>query len=180
MIKRTQTLGLALAMLAVAACSTAPSSESSKKSQTREVEATIAKFREKKAAVDVYLKSAYGYAVFPQIVKLGVGLGGAGGRGQVFEGGDRVGYVKLSSASIGFQLGGQAFSEMIFFKNEGVFKKFKSGNFAFDANASAVAVTAGVAARAVYKNGVAIFVMADGGLMYEASVGAQKFKYEAK
>ena len=90
-----------------------------------------------------------------------------------------VGYSKLTAASIGFQLGGQKFSEIIFFENEGAFAKFKSGEFGFDANASAVAATAGAAAKADYKNGVAVFVIADAGLMYEASIGGQQFKYEA-
>ena len=173
MIKPTQTLRLAVAMLAVAACSTAPSSEADKKSQTWEVEATIAKFKNKDAAVGVYQKNAYGYAVLPAVLKTGVGLGGASGRGQVFEGGKMIGYVRLSSASIGFQLGVQSFSEIIFFQDKVAFAKFKSGEFGFDANASAVAVTAGAATKVAYRNGVAVFVMADAGLMYELS-------YEAK
>ena len=170
---------LLMVLVALAACSTAPESETDKKAQANEVENTIAKFKEKQAAVDVYMKDAYAYAVFPTVGKGGIGIGGAFGRGQVFQDGNLVGYAKLTSGSIGFQLGGQSFSEIIFFENAGAFKKFTSGEFGFDANASAVAATAGAAAKADYKNGVAVFVMADAGLMYEASIGGQKFDYEA-
>jgi lipid-binding SYLF domain-containing protein len=179
-MNRTRVFGCAIAMIAAAACSTAPSSEADRQTQTSEVEATIAKFKAKQAAVDVYMKDATAYAVFPTVGKGGVGLGGAFGRGQVFKGGKMVGYAKLTSASIGFQLGGQSFSEIIFFETEAAFANFKSGEFGFDANASAVAATAGAAAKADYKNGVAVFVMADAGLMYEASIGGQKFSFEPK
>lgn len=174
---RIQSFAWVLVPFALAACSTAPSSEVDRKTQTSEVEATIEKFKAKQASVDVYMKDAHAYAVFPTVGKGGMGLGGAFGRGQVFQGGKMVGYTKLTSASIGFQLGGQSFSEIIFFESEGAFAKFKSGEFGFDANASAVAATAGAAAKADYKNGVAVFVMADAGLMYEASIGGQKFSF---
>jgi lipid-binding SYLF domain-containing protein len=167
-----------IALLAVAACGTAPTSDTDKKAQSSEVEATIGKFKAKQAAVDVYMKDAHSYAVFPTVGKGGMGIGGAFGRGQVFTGGKMVGYSKLTSASIGFQLGGQSFSEIIFFQTEAAFNKFKSGEFGFDANASAVAATAGAAAKADYKDGVAVFVMADAGLMYEASIGGQKFDFQ--
>lgn len=171
-------MGMALAMLAVVSCNTAPKTEADKAAQGSEVESTIAKFKTEHEAVDAYMTSAHGYAVFPSVGKGGIGVGGAFGRGQVFEGGKMVGYSKLTAASIGFQLGGQKFSEIIFFESEGAFSKFKSGEFGFDANASAVAATAGAAAKADYKNGVAVFVIADAGLMYEASIGGQQFKYE--
>jgi len=178
-MKKTLTLGMALAMFAAVACNTAPKTEADKKAQGSEVEAAITKFKSKHAAVGVYMKSAHGYAVFPSVGKGGIGIGGAFGRGQVFEGGKLAGYSKLTSASIGFQLGGQAFSEIIFFEDKAAYEKFKSGEFGFDANASAVAATAGAAAKADYKGGVAVFVMADAGLMYEASIGGQKFDFEA-
>jgi len=174
-----QAFGLVVAMALLSACATAPSSDTDKKAQDAEVKATIEKFRSKQAAVEVYLTESHAYAVFPTVGKAGIGIGGAFGRGQVFEGGKMVAYTKLTSGSIGFQLGGQSFSEIVFFQNKAAFEKFKSGEFGFDANASAVAATAGAAAKADYKNGVAVFVMADAGLMYEASIGGQKFGYEA-
>ena len=177
---RIRLFGCTIAMIAFAACSTAPASTADREAQSDEVNAAITKFKAKQAAVEVYMKDAHAYAVFPTVGKGGMGIGGAFGRGQVFRGGKMVGYAKLTSASIGFQLGGQSFSEMIFFETEAAFAKFKSGEFGFDANASAVAATAGAAAKADYKNGVAVFVMADAGLMYEASIGGQKFSFEPK
>ena len=171
-------IGMALAMFAVVGCGTTPSSEADRKAQGSEVDATVTKFKDKQPAVGVYMKQSHGYAVFPTVGKAGMGIGGAFGRGQVFVGGKMVGYSKLTSASIGFQLGGQSFSELIFFETEAAYKRFISGEFGFDANASAVAATAGAAAKADYKNGVAVFVMADAGLMYEASIGGQKFDFE--
>ncbi|MHC4407537.1 MAG: lipid-binding SYLF domain-containing protein [Planctomycetota bacterium] len=179
-MNRTHSFGMALVLSAVVACSTAPSGEAARKSQTREVEATIARFKDKWAAVRVHLEHAHAYAVFPTVGKGGMGIGGAFGRGQAFEGGKMVGYVKLTSASIGLQLGGQSFSEIIFFQNSAAFEQFKSGEFGFDANLSAVAADQGAAQRADYKNGVAVFVMADAGLMGEASIGGQKFDYVPK
>ncbi|MHC4937436.1 MAG: lipid-binding SYLF domain-containing protein [Planctomycetota bacterium] len=179
-MNRTHLLGMTLATLAIAACSTAPLSDADKKAQVSQVEATVARFREKQVAVGAYLKTAHAYAVFPTVGKGGIGIGGAFGRGQVFEGGKMIGYCKLTAASIGFQLGGQSFSEMIFFQTEAALSRFKSGEFAFDANASAVAATSGAAAKADYEDGVAVFVMADAGLMYEASIGGQKFDYQAR
>jgi lipid-binding SYLF domain-containing protein len=174
-----QSMGFVAALVALGACATAPSSEADKKAQDAEVKATVEKFRSKQAAVEVYLTESHSYAVFPTVGKGGIGIGGAFGRGQVFVDGDMVAYTALTSGSIGFQLGGQSFSEMVFFKDQAAFERFKTGEFGFDANASAVAATAGAAAKADYKNGVAVFVMADAGLMYEASVGGQKFSYEA-
>ncbi|MEM8883853.1 MAG: YSC84-related protein [Planctomycetota bacterium] len=169
-----------IGLLALIGCNTAPTSETDKKAQASEVESTIAKFEKEQAAVKVYMEDAHAYAVFPTVGKGGMGVGGAFGRGQVFQGGKQIGYAKLTSASIGFQLGGQSFSEIIFFQDKAAFDRFKSGEFGFDANASAVAATAGAAAKADYKDGVAVFVMSDAGLMYEASIGGQKFDYEAK
>ena len=166
--------------LAIVACGTTPSSEADREKQTADVESTVAKFKAKQPSVQTYLDDCHAYAVFPSVGKGGIGVGGAFGRGQVFQDGKMVGYTKLTSASIGFQLGGQAFSELIFFEDEKAFARFKTGEFGFDANASAVAATAGAAAKADYKGGVAVFVMADAGLMYEASIGGQKFSFEPK
>jgi lipid-binding SYLF domain-containing protein len=102
----------------------------------------------KSEAVRPFLKSSYGYAVFPTVGKAGIGIGGAYGKGQVCRGGKFTGEVKLFKATIGFQLGGQAFSEIIFFKDKRAYDEFTSGNFEFDASASAVAITAGVQAKA--------------------------------
>ena len=121
---------------------------------------------------------AAGYAIFPSVAKGGLGVGAATGKGQVFEKGTLQGQCKLTQVSIGFQAGGQAYVEVIFFEDKTSLDNFRKGNMEFSAQVSAVAVTAGASANAKYENGVMVFTMAKGGLMYEASVGGQKFKYE--
>ena len=125
-----------------------------------------------------YLENAYGYAVFPKITKAGLGIGGAAGSGVVYQGNETVGSSKLKQASFGLQAGGQQYSEVIFFENKTAFDHFTNGNLKFDAQASAVAITAGASIDVAYKNGVAVFTYALGGLMYEASIGGQHFSYK--
>ena len=153
---------------------------------------------QKSPAVQYFFKNCYGYAVFPTIGKGGLGIGGAYGSGQVYKGGVVTGTSSLIKVSIGFQAGGQAFSEIIFFQDERAYDEFTSGNFAFDAAASAVAITAGAQANVGtsgstagasagpatgahletnYTKGMAVFIHAKGGLMYEASIGGQKFSF---
>jgi hypothetical protein len=155
----------------------------------------------KSESVQPFFKSAYGYAVFPTIGKGGFVVGGAYGKGQVYHGGKVTGEASLVKVSVGFQAGGQAFSEMIFFEDKRAYDEFTSGEFAFDATASAVAITAGVQAKAgtegatagasagpatgkqaqtSYHKGMAVFIHAKGGLMYEAAIGGQKFSFKAK
>jgi lipid-binding SYLF domain-containing protein len=155
----------------------------------------------KSETVQPFFKNAYGYAVFPTIGKAGIGIGGSYGTGQVYQGGKVTGEVSLIKGSIGWQFGGQAFSQMIFFADKRAYDEFTSGNFEFDATASAVAITAGAQAKAGtegstagasagpatgkqakadYRKGMAVFVHTKGGLMYEASVGGQKFTFKPK
>ena len=145
-----------------------------------------------------FFSNNYGYAVFPTIGKGGFGVGGARGSGRVFVGGQYVGDTTMTQVTIGFQIGGQGFSQIIFFEDERSFQEFSTGNFEFGANASAVAITASASASASttgstagasggsknattagqsYYKGMAIFTIAKGGLMYEASIGGQKFSY---
>ena len=143
------------------------------------------------------MNTAYGYAVFPTIGKGGVGIGGAYGKGRVYEQGKYIGDTSMTQVTVGFQFGGQAYSQVIFFEDERALKEFTSGNFEFGAQASAVAITAGAQAQASttghsagasggkrdatttgkYNKGMAVFTVAKGGLMYEASIGGQKFSY---
>jgi len=158
---------------------------------------TIKVFREAGQSGKLF-KDCYGYAVFPTIGKGGVGIGGAHGKGRVYVGGKHVGDTSMTQLTAGFQLGGQAFSQIIFFEDKRAFDEFTGGNFEFGAQATAVAITAGASAGASttgssagasggqhdaatigksYK-GMAIFTVAKGGLMYEATVGGQKFNYK--
>jgi len=152
----------------------------------------------KKAVPSVFFEKSYGYAVFPTIGKAGAGIGGAHGKGRVYAKGVHVGDTSMSQLTIGFQLGGQAFSQIIFFEDERAFTQFTSGNFEFGAQATAVAITAGASATATttgnsagasggrndaksvgeYYRGMATFTVAKGGLMYEATIGGQKFNYK--
>ena len=167
-----------------------------------DVSTTIDNFRG--AGAGDFIDDAYGYAVFPSIGKGGIGIGGAHGKGEVFAGGKRVGQVKMNQITYGLQLGGQVYSQMIFFRDERAFDDFTSGNFEFGAQATAVALTAGAQASTTTggggntssgtdadsskvnasekqydgRSGMAVFTIAKGGLMYEATLGGQKFKYE--
>ena len=126
-----------------------------------------------------YFKEAVGYVVFPNVGKVGLGIGGARGRGEVFKDHEVIGSATLTQLSIGFQLGGQAFSQVIFFQNKHDLNRFTKGNFEFDASASAALITEGANASADYSNGAAVFTFSKGGLMYEASIGGQKFSYQS-
>ena len=160
---------------------------------------TVEVFRKAGESGQFFGKS-YGYAVFPTIGKGGVGLGGAHGTGRVYAGGQYVGDTSMTQLTAGLQLGGQAFSQIIFFEDKRAFDEFTGGNFEFGAQASAVAITAAASAGATttgasagasggkhdastkgsYYKGMAIFTVAKGGLMYEATLGGQKFKYTPK
>ena len=144
--------------------------------------------------VDHFFAGSYGVVIFPTVGKGGLGIGGAHGSGWGFRQGEFDGTSKMTQVTIGFQAGGQAFSQVIFFETEVDFNRFTSGNFELGAQASAVALTAGAnasastagganaganasQAKSTYSDGMAIFTLAKGGLMYEASVGGQKFSY---
>jgi lipid-binding SYLF domain-containing protein len=143
-----------------------------------DVAAVIAKFKEKDPGLARVFASAAGYVVFPTVGKGGIGIGGARGKGYVYEHGRLIGRSTLTQVTIGLQLGGQAYSEVVFFKNRAALDNFKLGHLKLDAQASAIALTARASADLAYRNGVAIVTMAKGGLMYEASIGGQKFSFK--
>lgn len=125
-----------------------------------------------------FFNSSYGYAIFPSVGKGAMVVGGAHGEGIVYQGGVAKGKTTLNQLTVGLQLGGQAYMEVIFFEDERAYKNFIEGEFKLSAQVSAVAVTAGASADAAYNDGVAVFTAAKGGLMYEASVGGQKFDFK--
>lgn len=124
-----------------------------------------------------HFSNSYGYLIFPNVGKGGIGIGGAAGNGVAWEQGQMVGMSKLSQLSFGFQWGGQAYREVVFFETKKEMDRFKENKVEFSAQVSAVAVKAGVSADAKYVDGVMVFTMQKGGLMYEAAVGGQKFKF---
>ncbi len=144
-----------------------------------EVKAAILDIKQKDPGIEDWFKGAAAYAVFPKVGKGGIGIGGAHGKGLVIVGDKVIGKTSLSQVTIGLQLGGQVYSEFIFFRDQTALEDFKRGNYEVGAQVSAVAATAGASADASYNKGVAIFTNVGGGLMYEASVGGQKFTYEA-
>ena len=180
----------AFALIAVLALVNAPA-------RAEELSDTQALFKNAGAS-GTYFGHAYGYAVFPTIGKGGIGVGAAHGSGRVYAQGRWVGNTSMNQLTVGLQLGGQAFSQIIFFQDERSLKEFTSGNFEFGAQASAVAITAGASASAgttggsagasggkkdattagEYHKGMAVFTIAKGGLMYEAAIGGQKFSYK--
>ena len=142
--------------------------------------ATSSAFLEASPGMESLFEQAYAYAVYPTIAKAAFIVGGAHGSGIVFRNGSAIGKTSLTQASVGFQWGGQAYSEIIFFENETSFERFASNNLELAAQASAVVVTAGVSADVAYEGGVAVLTMPKGGAMLEASVGGQKLKFEAR
>jgi lipid-binding SYLF domain-containing protein len=139
--------------------------------------ATELAFKQRDPTLRRFFESAHGYAIFPEVTKGGAGLGGAHGDGVVYEQGQKVGYTELSQGSIGLQLGGQKYAQLIFFQDAATLDRFKRGGFAFAAQASAVAASNGAGANADYAHGVAVFTTAEQGLMFEAAVGGQRFEY---
>nr|WP_298725271.1 lipid-binding SYLF domain-containing protein [uncultured Steroidobacter sp.] len=147
-----------------------------------------------------FFSNSYGYAVFPTIGKGGLVVGGAHGQGRVYRDGVYVGDTTVTQISVGFQAGGQAYSQIVFFEDKRAFDEFTRGSFEFSADINAVAITAAAGAKAgttgaaagasggkkdattagKYYKGLAVFVIVKGGAMYEASVGGQKFTYKPR
>jgi len=161
-------------------CSATPDTMNEREQLHRSVRATILMFQDEDPTMKTHFDNAHGYAVFPSVGKGAVGVGGAYGRGEVFEQGTMIGYCDLTQGTVGFQLGGQAYREVIFFEKPYALETFKDGKLAFAAQASAVAASAGASADAAYENGVLVITMTQGGLMYEASIGGQSFSFEPK
>ena len=145
-----------------------------------QVKITITRFLEQDPGLNTFFEQAYGYAVFPNVGKGAYIVGGTYGKGMVYEKGNLIGYTSIMEASLGLQVGGQGFSEIIFFKDQATLDYFRKGNYEFSAQASAIAVNLGRAAKADYDRGVAVFILLKGGLMAEASIGGQKFSFEPK
>jgi lipid-binding SYLF domain-containing protein len=168
------------AALATAACSTAPKSEAERTALQVDATSFLTQARETDPTLSRFFGNCAGYAVFPSIGKGGFIVGGAYGRGQLFDRDGRLlGYCDVSQGSIGAQIGGQSFGEIIFFQTKQSLGAFKGGEFALAAQASAVALASGAGAAAKYNEGVAVFVLQPKGLMVEASIGGQQFNYQA-
>lgn len=165
------------ALLAPLAASTAQADEEDLQLQSQQA---VTNFLRADSTLQQFLTDSAGYAVFPSVGKGGLVVGGAHGKGLVYQDGKPVGQASMSQASIGAQVGGQSFAEIIFFENPAALSDFKSGKFEMSAEVSAVAAAEGASKTAKYKKGVAVFTLPKKGLMVQASVGGQKFKFEPK
>lgn len=172
------TLGLVMFMSIVTACSTTPKTEEDRSALQARANTTMAQFRNSDPEIAKQMASAHGMAIFPEIGKGGLGVGGAGGRGVVYENGKMIGYSTMSQVTIGLQAGGQSYSQMILFETRDALNKFTGSEWAMSAQATAVAAASGAGATAKYREGVLVYVLNMEGLMAEASVGGQKFNFE--
>ena len=172
----TITVG-ATAILLQPGCSTAPENEQAKSEMSSEVSATLANFRQADSSLQSELNSAVGYAVIPNVSKGAAIVGASYGKGEVFEGGGKIGYCSLSQGTIGAQIGGQRYSELLIFTTHEAFEDFKDGEYDLAATASAVAGEADRSRARDSQKGVLVYVTDARGLMAEAAVGAQKFRF---
>ena len=168
--------GMTLAVC-LSACSTTPKTADDRAELQTKAEHTLAQFRNSDPSIAEHMKSAYGMAVFPTVGKGGAVVGGAGGRGIVYEKGRPIGYTTMSQGTVGLQLGAQTYSQLILFESADDLHRFTKEEWTMSAQATAVAASSGVGKAAKYHEGVLVYVLNQEGLMGEASVGGQKFEY---
>ena len=137
-----------------------------------------AAFRKTDPSMDNLFKNAYGYAIFPKIGKGAAGIGGAAGNGAVFEKGKTIGTAKMAQITVGAQVGGQSYREVVFFESKEALDRFRENKIEFSGQVSAVAAKSGASSNANYRDGVVVFTEERSGLMLEASLGGQKFTYK--
>lgn len=176
----TMLLAASTALVLIGGCSTAPKTEQAREALQTDAEQALKYFKSKDPGLESILDDAVGYAVFPSVGKGGLIAGAAYGRGSVYERDNFIGYADLRQGSIGAQIGGQEFAQLIVFKTQEALYKFKDNNFTFGADASAVALKSGAAAQVEFKDGVAVFADAKSGLMASAALTGQKFTFLPK
>jgi lipid-binding SYLF domain-containing protein len=172
-----QLMCLFILMSIIGGCSTVPKSQEAKTVLSAEVQEAVAVMKAKDPGIDRFFEKSYGYAVLPKVLKGAFLVGGAHGRGEVFEQDKRVGYCSMSQATLGFSFGGEYFREIIFFRDKDDLDIFKTDEYTFSAQVTGVALSAGAAANTDYRAGMAVFIMPDTGLMVDVSLGGQKFRY---
>ncbi len=172
-------VALPLAGLILSACSNQPTPATKSEADilSDQVYSSINNFKATDPTMDRFFRNAYGYVVFPAVRSGAVGIGAAYGQGEVYEKGKLIGHADLSQANIGASLGGQRYAEIIFFEDQGALATFKTTQVEFDARASAIAASSGAGTSANYQKGVAVFTLPEGGLMFQAAVGGQKFRF---
>jgi lipid-binding SYLF domain-containing protein len=168
---------LLVSILVLAGCRVAPDTAASGKVLSAQVNEAIVEMKAKDPGINRFFERSYGYAVLPKVFKGAFVVGGAYGKGEVFQQGQMVGYCNMEQATLGFSFGGEYFREIVFFRDKEDLDQFKSEEYTFSAQVTGVALTSGAAAKADYKAGMAVFIMAEEGLMVDASLGGQKFNY---
>lgn len=168
---------LALTILSLAGAATAAADKPSNEELAADVKDAMERFEAKDSSFKPTLKKMVGYVIFPEVAKGGFIVGGAGGQGEVYQGGKLIGHGHLSQGTVGAQIGGQKFAEIILFKTKSALNRFKKNRFELSAQATANAADQGGAAQAKYADGVAIIILPTAGLMAEASIGGQKLKF---
>lgn len=166
-----------LASVAVAVWAVVSTQAADRKKLEADVAAAIKAFQKADSGLKATFEKAAGYAVFPNVGKGGFVLGGAHGNGLVYEQGKLIGTASLTQVTVGAQVGGQEFAEVIFFEDPATLERFKESQLEMSAQLSAVAAAEGASRNAKYEQGVLVFTQAKKGLMAEASVGGQKFKF---
>ena len=168
----------ALACFSLAGCGpTEPPTEEGRQNLQDSAQVALNEFKQADSSLNDFLNKSHAYVIFPSVGKGGLIVGGANGRGTVYEQGNFAGYAELTQAQVGFLAGGQEFQELVVFATKDAFEKFRNGELSLGAEASAVALKAGAGASAQFKDGLAVFVKPKGGLMFDISLSGQKFDY---
>jgi lipid-binding SYLF domain-containing protein len=178
-MNRNVIAGLLLAVVGIASvgCSTMPKTEEKRDAQDENVRNTLSAMRMEDPTFGAFLDSAYGYAVYPTVGRGAFVFGGAYGKGQVYEQNKFIGYSDMSQATVGAQIGGEAFAEVIAFENKAALDRFIEKEFAFTAELKAVALKSGAGKAARFQDGIAVFTYVKGGLIAQAAVGGQRFRF---
>lgn len=167
-----------LAAVALPGCATAPPTQEGREVLHDKAANSLNDLYSADSGLQDFVNRGYGYVIFTEVGKGGLGVGGAYGRGEVFEQGKMIGYADLSQGTVGAQIGGQSFDELVVFENKEALERFKSNKLEFAATVSAVAIKSGAAAAAKYTDGVAVFTHPRGGAMLEAAIGGQQFTFQ--
>jgi lipid-binding SYLF domain-containing protein len=168
---------LAAVLTCIAGCQTAPTNEPARANLKDDAATAVRRFERSDNSITQVIERSPGYVIFPSIGKGGFIVGASYGKGVVYERGAVIGYSDISEASFGLQAGGQEFSELIIFEDQDTLNKFRNGSYGLGAQASAIALKPGAAAQANFKGGVMIFTLTGSGVMAEAAVAGQKFRY---
>ncbi|HEY7088282.1 MAG TPA: lipid-binding SYLF domain-containing protein [Tepidisphaeraceae bacterium] len=167
-------------LLAGVGCNTAPKSEEGRENLVSNADSALKQMTAADPSLQNFINRGYGYAIFPKVGKGAWIVGGAYGRGAVYEQGQFIGYADISQATVGLQAGGQTYMQLLVFENKDALERFKSGKLTFAANVSAVILKSGAAESAKFTDGIAVFVNPIGGAMVEAALGGQQFTFQPK